>query len=713
MRMIGEENKSELSTTTAQAVAVETVGPKTLKEFYNTKLKTLVEVQELIQPLSIFEIEDLSKISHIPASEIEKFATIAVLNGAGFGFRPVNPEAERVIEKYGAVGKDFSIKGKSASEGPIAGLVPVDPAFSKLGSNNEKDKIHKFQHINEEALRKKDPVSKENLYGTYTPKNDAGERYYGFVGKEGEPLKDKNGAIVYAHKRDHKYINMADGSEISVPKHYKSKIVTVMGYAEKGKNNEKIVRPATADADQLTQGIMDKEDYEKQYQDEKINKATDEELPELKKKEIKEIGSTNAQGAALTRTLIAETKETGMVRHADESGNPFPENFADGEPHLFIVPSPIKDENDVITGMKAKGIICKNEQEIIDLFNHEEMKEFGFKVNPLWGWRKNEETDKLEKDPECINAQVLSLRRGHIAEEGNKAKLAAFDDITKTLRNLGTAKVEGKKEEIKRQQNELDIKQKLFIDKYNEDPLPELTERRRRENVPIVPNSYDDICEFSNKVNVDKNTNNSSIKVHKEYNNEHGDQKKVVQPEAIIEGSPQKVSQSSPQATNLSSQGTTNNKKEIPIKETPNVIATSTAQPTIRVSHSEAVKGLASQVAPAELSKQQGGGKSHAENQARPTHAFMPKGTGLGGGALPNKVAPATSKPSGNSPVGNLKEQEKTKHMPDIPLEILNELRVGLTSATKQPGEGKPQGENPKGKVQESRRVRENAFISR
>lgn len=370
----------------------------TMQEFYNSQ-EPLSALMTKVEGMSLEEAEMLSAKTFIPAAEIQKMAGMTALNGVGVGFRPVNEAAKFAMEEHGAIGKGFDIHGKSATEGPIRGLVPANPSFSKLGSNNDEAQIHQYEKVNKEALTNPD-------LGLYTPKSKDGKEYHAFS-KDGLPLKDEKGAIIYAHQDGDKFVNILDGSTVD-SKGYKAEVVKTIGYVQRdGKGqtilDEKgapVVKPATADADQLTQGFLNfTDDY----------KSVGADI-------TAKIGQANPESAALSQALISETKEKGLVRHSDESGNPYPENFSNG-PHLFLVPEAKRDQEGNIIGIKSKGIVCNGEQEVIDkIYNNPEMKEFNFKANPLWGWVRDAEGN-YQIDPNRQNAQAMYIKTGLIKDE--------------------------------------------------------------------------------------------------------------------------------------------------------------------------------------------------------------------------------------------------------------------------------------------------------
>lgn len=73
------------------------------------------------------------KASGMVASHADAFSDVARRRNEIFIARPVNPKATKWIE-MGAATKDMTIKAKSASHGPFAGLIPVDEALNKTGS---------------------------------------------------------------------------------------------------------------------------------------------------------------------------------------------------------------------------------------------------------------------------------------------------------------------------------------------------------------------------------------------------------------------------------------------------------------------------------------------------------------------------------------------------------------------------------------------------
>ena len=74
---------------------------------------------------------DVMKASNLTWQELGELRTLARAHNSAIMFRSVNPHAYRWYRE-GAVGKNIFMKGKSATNGAIAGLIPEDQAFSKL-----------------------------------------------------------------------------------------------------------------------------------------------------------------------------------------------------------------------------------------------------------------------------------------------------------------------------------------------------------------------------------------------------------------------------------------------------------------------------------------------------------------------------------------------------------------------------------------------------
>jgi hypothetical protein len=73
------------------------------------------------------------RASGMVASHADAFADVARKRDEIFMVRDVNPDATRLIEGNAAT-KPMTIKSKSATEGVIAGAIPVEPALNKTGT---------------------------------------------------------------------------------------------------------------------------------------------------------------------------------------------------------------------------------------------------------------------------------------------------------------------------------------------------------------------------------------------------------------------------------------------------------------------------------------------------------------------------------------------------------------------------------------------------
>lgn len=92
----------------------------------------------LTDPNRILELTGLVP-GHLP-----KLQSVAEKTGYIIAFRPVDRLATQLIEE-GYPTKNFHIKGKSSSWGPMAGFIPVNQAFSKLeGRSDRVDKSNRL-----------------------------------------------------------------------------------------------------------------------------------------------------------------------------------------------------------------------------------------------------------------------------------------------------------------------------------------------------------------------------------------------------------------------------------------------------------------------------------------------------------------------------------------------------------------------------------------
>lgn len=96
--------------------------------------------------------------SNMVPEHLEAFSEVAKRDGTILLFRPVNPHATALI-KGDAATKGMNIKGKSSDWGPQAGMIPVDPIYSKMGTPTGElatgvtpKKIREYHELNKKAL---------------------------------------------------------------------------------------------------------------------------------------------------------------------------------------------------------------------------------------------------------------------------------------------------------------------------------------------------------------------------------------------------------------------------------------------------------------------------------------------------------------------------------------------------------------------------------
>ncbi|MCH9753963.1 MAG: CyaA/EF/ExoY family adenylyl cyclase toxin, partial [Alphaproteobacteria bacterium] len=353
-------------------------------------------------------------------------ADLCLANNTIMVFRPINPTAKlRFLS--GCVGKGLDIKGKSADQGVyLEGLVPTDSGFSKLGTQNNHEAIEEYNKINQskhvsdrgryneiintdissltdtELSRFKDSLT--NITESMPLKNERSEQIYGFKDSKGHTLKDSKGNMVFATKNpDGKYILEGSKKEFKLPKECTEKAIEVIGYrnleVKDGKIIEKPSTPVTADYDQLFIGTKAKND------------GPNEIMP----------GNPNAGyatdiGHAVTVALAVDTKDKHAITHNAETGNPCPEDIADGNYVVFEPSENLKQRvlAHIKQGRKTDELlkscikILHTEQEIIRFYNKKEKEGYNIPINNMWGWQRNKKGE-LEINPDRISAQTLDM----------------------------------------------------------------------------------------------------------------------------------------------------------------------------------------------------------------------------------------------------------------------------------------------------------------
>ncbi len=100
----------------------------------------------------ITDLAEITQRSGLVPRHMADLQRVATENQCIFAFRPVDPLSTQLIAE-GHPTKNFHIKGKSASWGPMAGFIPVDQHFSKL-EGSDPDKLIKFNQKTQECLEK-------------------------------------------------------------------------------------------------------------------------------------------------------------------------------------------------------------------------------------------------------------------------------------------------------------------------------------------------------------------------------------------------------------------------------------------------------------------------------------------------------------------------------------------------------------------------------
>lgn len=405
-----------------------------------------VSTIEIINSASGFSMEaaqDLSRSVGMRPEHIKAIADDCVANKTVSGFRQVNPSAIVLMQEMNAIGKPMITKGKSGD----TGLIFTDQTFSKLGAEGNLAKIAEFNHKVQDMFKEHgaDTVqtrfekavkehearigreSKEARQSPETflpdihvvseqPYQVSSQQVFGFKDSKGNPLKVGDKIVLGVDDGNGGYKMLGTSQPLDIPKEFLPQALKVASYQKvtgvdyRGNVILSGPRPLTADYDQLALGTLKGRGVDR-------GQSTFD----------KDRGTVDAVESVFTTALIEDTKSHMGVNHGPETGNPFPEKFTDGPPpYTFFVPN----------GDKCEVYLRNSESEIIDLYNKLSDK-FDMPVNPLWGWRRND-ANKLEIDPNRVDAQSLALEMGKIEDPTQKK---AYKDMVDKLKELGEANV--------------------------------------------------------------------------------------------------------------------------------------------------------------------------------------------------------------------------------------------------------------------------------
>jgi len=446
------------------------------------------EKTSTLRPLSKDKAERYEAETGMHRDDIREIANTALINNMILSFREVSKAAAEKMENENAAGKPMNIKAKSASEGPANVFVPMPQAFGKVGTNvdmkdlaavrHAKELIYKLEHFTEDSLESSaaklkkgtiDPTEK-HLHVARKPLltkpkyNDRGEKIaeggeqiYGFVidrlpitAKDGSSitnptnglpyrtdkseLRTDKGDLVFAVIRNNIYYDINDPDKplfkLFGAKAVPIDILTLTQYEAAEKADEhgvyqfvvsdrakvKVEQPIVGDYDQFTIGL------DKNY-------TKDSGRGETHTRYQSSLGVGTEVDIAVSVALIEGTKDRMGVQHGAEIANPYPEPLTGV---TFFIP----------VGGTVEVVMCKNEQEILDVYNKHSDK-FDLPVNPLWGWTRDD-SGKLVVDPERIDAMGLAIANKHFQEHIHASEQPLIEELAKAA--IALAKAEANKE---------------------------------------------------------------------------------------------------------------------------------------------------------------------------------------------------------------------------------------------------------------------------
>lgn len=392
-----------------------------------------------------FRIEDLQAVGRVCAA-----------NETLVGFRPIS-KISRLRLLQGAAGKGADIKGKSADQGVIEGLVPVNQAFSKLGTINDEVNVKYYTHLNHEKLEKDEARLRElqtrqdhssteseklKFLTTKVHYEHDGKKVYGILQANGMAALDINSRMIFCYKNEQgQLVNFADGEIYNLEEGQKEEKVEVMAYqrlelekedhqGEEIKSDKKLVthlnvlkpQMVTADADQLVTGTGLPNEG-KIYNNAEGSKHSP-------------VSLATDTGHTVTISLAVATALNNLVSHSAETFNPCPEKWSKGN-YVFFVPC-----EDSLGRNDVNIEIAHTEEEVLEIYNRMLKKGYSMPINPEWGWCFDEKR-QLIIAPDRDVAQERYVQLLLIKEEKMELELALnscerhqYQDISEILKRV-------------------------------------------------------------------------------------------------------------------------------------------------------------------------------------------------------------------------------------------------------------------------------------
>ncbi len=279
------------------------------------------------------KISYIESATHMPFSTLSQYLALASDNDTMLSFRD-SGQASLERLKEGATGKGFSEKAKSSQYGQsLAGYIPIQQEFSKAGDKGQAAEYNKMvnHRLNESsgAIANIDIALRVmNLEGATTPPkelnhlfetseivtskpllNKSGKQIFGFLGEDKIPLcSTSSKEPIFAIKNgENSYINEKTGEAFIPPELVKPIAIDTLAYitgVEKtGEEWVAKVQPITGDHDQLFIGTKST----------RGDVVLDDHL-------TNKFGEQDDISIAVSTALIHDTKTTGAVKHAADSG---------------------------------------------------------------------------------------------------------------------------------------------------------------------------------------------------------------------------------------------------------------------------------------------------------------------------------------------------------------------------------------------------------
>ncbi len=295
----------------------------------------------------------------IPRSYLENFQKVAEQENTIIAVRPVEMICRTLIEE-GYESKGLNIKGKSSNWGPMAGLIPVDQAFSKLADSPEK--VPEYNAKNHDSIHVKNSATQEHLHISSARIEELNKLGMIEDSRSIPPSSGYQKAVCFES-------STKGGLTKTFEAHQKQGGQWDVFSGTGVKKDKLMVIPKTADFDLLfcfspTEGLDLAGTDKKRGFDNELGILSD-----------RTKGTVDALNGAFSRGA-----NNNMVHHGADTENPVTEMEANFPATIFFPPE-IRENLGIY---HESPILVKNEGELVKLFRAMKNAGFDVKANPLW-----------------------------------------------------------------------------------------------------------------------------------------------------------------------------------------------------------------------------------------------------------------------------------------------------------------------------------------